>query len=163
MDPDLAAYADEVLREVQASHPLPYAPKVEWRNYRVTAGMAYYRIGVIGLSRIVLTDRQRLRETLLHEYAHLLAVARHGRRAAGHGPAWKQAMLELGMEPNVRHTYSVERNTPRQKVTYRCLSCGKLLQRSRRLPRRKRYVHANCGGDLRLVKVERVTARNNDA
>ena len=119
--------------------------------------MAYYRKGVIGLSAKVLKDEKHVLDTLAHEYAHLLAVARFGVRAAGHGEPWRQAMRELGQEPKVRHNYPVERNVPRQRVTYTCLKCGRAIFRARRLPHRKRYIHANCGGDLKLTKVERVT------
>jgi SprT protein len=145
------------LKELCERFPLGYEPELVWRGYRVTAGLAYYRKGVIGLSYRVLKDESHVLDTLVHEYAHLLAVARHGPRAAGHGDPWKQAMQDLGQEAKVRHNYPVERNTPRQKVTYVCLRCGKPLVRARRLPRRKRYIHANCGGDLRLASVEKIT------
>lgn len=137
--------------------PLGYVPLLRWKGYRVTAGLAYYRIGEIGLSTRVLKDEKAVVETLVHEYAHLLAVARHGLRAAGHGAAWQKAMRDLGQEPKVRHNYAVERNVARQSVTYVCVRCGKQVVRSRRLPKRRRYVHANCGGDLRLSKIERIT------
>jgi SprT protein len=129
-----------------------------WRGYRVTAGLAYYKTGIIGLSTRVLKDEKSVVDTLTHEYAHLLAVVRGGLRAAGHGPEWQRAMRDLGLEPKVRHNYEVERNTARQTVTYVCVRCGRSVVRNRRLPKRRRYVHANCGGDLRLSKVERITA-----
>lgn len=134
---------------------MSYVPTIVWKGYRVTAGMAYYRTGIIGLSKRVLTTPEAVRETLLHEYAHLLAVHRHGRAAANHGPAWQQAMRDLGLEPKVRHTYEVERNSARQKVTYVCTRCGKPIVRTRRLPGKRRYVHVDCGGGLRLHSVER--------
>jgi predicted SprT family Zn-dependent metalloprotease len=149
--------ASDALAEAVRRHPMGYVPKVQWRGYRVSAGMAYYKLGVIGLSARVLATPEAVRETLLHEYAHLLAVHRHGLKAANHGPYWQQAMLDLGLTPTVRHRYEVERNSPRQRVTYVCLRCGISLVRSRRLPRRRKYVHADCGGDLRLHKVESVT------
>ncbi|HEY0867432.1 MAG TPA: SprT-like domain-containing protein [Fimbriimonas sp.] len=162
-DPALAPYAEALLAETMRAHPLPYQPRIVWKPYRVTAGMAYFKIGVIGLSVHVLRDEAMVRETLLHEYAHLLAVARHGRTAAGHGKEWRGAMRELGLDPVVRHRYEVCRNIPRQRVTYRCLRCAKSIQRLRRLPKGKRYVHAGCGGDLRLLRVERITADPADA
>lgn len=146
--------AEAALAEAITKFPLSYTPRVEWRGYRVTAGMAYYRTGVIGLSERVLTTPEAVRETLLHEYAHLLAVYRHGTKAANHGPAWQKAMADLGLPPTVRHTYAVERNERRQQVTYLCLKCGKEFVRGRRLPRQRKYVHVGCGGDLRLHKVE---------
>lgn len=137
---------------------MPYVPKVVWRRYRVTAGIAYYRTCIIGLSSIVLKDAEAVRETLLHEYAHLLAVHRHGPAAANHGPAWQQAMRDLGVKPEVRHTYAVERNVARQRVTYVCVRCGAAIVRTRRLPKSRKYVHTDCGGSLRLHMVERMKA-----
>lgn len=128
-------------------------PILLWKPYRVTAGMAYYKKNTIGLSVHVLKTPEAVVETLGHEYAHLLAVHRHGVRAANHGPFWQKAMLDLGLEPKVRHRYEVERNVPRQTVTYSCVSCGKEFERSRRLPKNRKYVHANCGGALRLRSV----------
>jgi len=148
------------LRELCAQFPLGYEPELIWKGYRVTAGMAYYRHGIIGLSNRVLKDEYTAVETLVHEYAHLLAVARHGTRAAGHGEPWQRAMRELGQEPKVRHNYEVERNEKRQKVVYTCLRCGKSFERARRLPRRRKYVHANCGGSLKLAAVQRVTVES---
>lgn len=93
-------------------------------------------------------------DTLLHEYAHLLAVARHGNKAGNHGPAWQKAMRDLGREPIVRHTYEVERNARRQQVIYKCTKCSKEFARGRKLPRGRKYLHAACGGPIRLVRVE---------
>jgi SprT protein len=161
--PNLKQVAAEALNEAMARHPLPYVPHVIWKAYRVTAGMAYYRTGAIGLSTRVLRTPEAVRETLLHEYAHLLAVHRDGKRAANHGEFWRTAMRDLGLEPQVRHSYEVERNVPRQRVTYVCLRCGKPFVRARRLPKRQRYVHRDCGGDLRLHSVERVTGGTSGA
>ncbi len=156
--PPLASYAEEVLCGLCRSHPLGYQPNLVWKNLRVTAGVAYYKQGLIALSLRVLLDEESLRATLTHEYAHLLAYLRHGQKGAGHGEPWRQAMRDLGETPKVRHNYEVERNTPRQQVTYNCLRCGKAIIRARRLPKRRKYIHANCGGDLRLKSIERVTA-----
>jgi SprT protein len=151
---ELQGYSIELLDHLCAKFPLGYTPKLSWKkSLRVTAGVANYVKGEIALSSVVLTDRERVRITLLHEYAHLLAVKRHGRRAAGHGLHWQQAMRDLGLPPEVRHRYDVQRNGKRQKVIYCCLRCGTKLERSRRLPRRRKYVHATCGGDLRLEAV----------
>jgi predicted SprT family Zn-dependent metalloprotease len=118
--------------------------------------MAYYREGVIGLSHIVLKEPQAVRDTLGHEYAHLLAVHRAGQRGAGHGAPWRTAMKDLGLEPKVRHNYAVERNSGGQQVEYLCARCGATILRRRRLPNRRKYVHACCGGDLKLYRIFKV-------
>jgi SprT protein len=151
---DLRSAVDLKLAELAVAFPLRRQARVEWRNYRVSAGIAYYRTGTIGLSAVVLITVQAALDTLIHEYAHLMAYERHGRRGADHGAAWRTAMLELGAVPKVRHNYAVDRNRRLQEVGYLCLGCGKTIIRARRLPKRRKYVHADCGGDLKLAYVK---------
>lgn len=154
---ELVVAARTTLVELVRAHPLGYVPVVEWRGYRVAAGMAYCREGRIGLSSRVLRMPSAVRDTLVHEYAHLLAWARHGRKSLGHGPLWQKAMRDLGAEPVVRHRYEVERNARRQRVIYRCAKCGFEFVKSRRFPKRRRYAHIDCGGLFELARIERVT------
>jgi predicted SprT family Zn-dependent metalloprotease len=158
MSLSLQIFASKLLQTLCEEHPMGYIPKLTWKRLRVTAGIAFYHRQEIVLSSVVLDDEGRLSNTLIHEYAHLLAVQRHGPKGAGHGPAWRQAMRDLGLMPEVHHTYDVQRNSTRQKVVYRCVRCGTKVDRARRLPRRRRYVHANCGGALKLESVDRVEA-----
>lgn len=155
---ELETAASQALDEAMAKFPLRNRPVVEWRPYRVTAGMAYYKVNKIGLSKYVLTNPTDVRETLLHEYAHLLAVERHGVKAANHGLGWRQAMIDLGLTPRVRHNMPVERNTKRQAVVYKCLKCGAEIVRARKLPKRRKYHHVNCGGAIRLARIESLTS-----
>jgi predicted SprT family Zn-dependent metalloprotease len=67
-------------------------------------------------------------------------------------------MIDLGQEIKVRHNYEVERNVARQQVHYTCKRCGASIVRARRLPKRRRYLHAKCGGEIRFVKVEQITS-----
>jgi len=157
---DLALLAERELDRLCAAFPLGYRPALEWRPFRTTAGMAYYRRRAIGLGARILTTPDRVTDTLVHEYAHLLAFVRHGARGVGHGPPWGQAMRDLGAEPRVRHTYEAARNVPRQSVLYRCLRCGAGIERRRRLPKGGAYVHARCGGALRLEEIKKL---GNDA
>ena len=133
------------LTRLLARFPMP-RPELVWTRFRVTAGRADYARWRIELSEIVLRDEASARETLVHEFAHLLAVARRGRAGAGHGEPWRRAMRDLGAEPRVRHSFEVVRNVPRQRVLYACERCGETLARTRRLPRGRRYLHTGCGG-----------------
>jgi predicted SprT family Zn-dependent metalloprotease len=150
-DYELQKEAENLLAQLKAEHPLKSPAKLIWRNYRVAAGKAYLEMGTIGVSKILLVDSERLRSTLLHEYAHLMAFERSPRNGRGHGPIWQKAMRELGEEPTVRHKYDVERNQARQLVLYRCVGCGAELPRKRRLPKRRAYVHATCGAPIKFV------------
>lgn len=160
--PDFERLAVDLLASLCAKFPLGYRPELIWKQLRVTAGLAYFKTGEIALSSLLLTDEERVRSTLIHEYAHLLAVARHGRKAAGHGKAWRQAMIDLGEEPTVRHCYPVERNRARQSVGYVCSKCGQTLVRSRRLPRRRQYVHAACGGPIKFAWARTATIEQDE-
>lgn len=159
---ELRQIAMTILDDLMLRFPLRQRPEIVWKSLRVTAGLAYYRTNQIGLSSNLLVDSERLQTTLIHEYAHLLAVERFGPRAANHGPAWKQAMLDLGNPPIRTHRYEVERNSARQEVVYLCQRCGAKIVRARRLPKRRKYLHATCGGGLRLFSVERTTNQESE-
>lgn len=154
---ELELAAIEALDEAWARFPIDHRPQLEWRGLRVSAGLAFYELNLIRLSCKVLSTPDAVRNTTLHEYAHLLAYARKGRLGKGHGAAWQQAMRDLGLEPTVRHNYPVTRSQPRQRVEYRCIRCGETFTRTRRLPRNRHYFHRTCGGTLKLVRVLAVT------
>lgn len=151
MTPALRARAEALLDDLTQRHPIGPKPLLKWKAMRVSAGMAYYREWAIGLSTKLITDEERLELTLRHEYAHLMAVARHGKKGAGHGAPWRQAMIELGLDPKVRHDYPVERNQLRSAVMYRCDRCGEQFQRSRKLPQGRQYRHVGCGGVVKFM------------
>lgn len=146
----LDSAAAEAFRWASDRFPLTKLPRLEWRRYPVTAGTANYREWSISLSLIVLQDPQQVKTTLLHEYAHLLAVDRAGLKAANHGPEWRTAMQDLGLEPIVRHQYEVHRS--RKLAVYRCRKCAAVFERRRRLPRGRLWIHRGCGGELEFVE-----------
>ncbi len=148
---ELGRYASELLAGLLVRFPLKRSPVLEWAPYRVTAGMAIYDPPGIRLSRLVLDDLQKVHDTLVHEFAHLLALERAGRAGRGHGPAWKLAMSDLGAEAKVHHDFGVRRNTSRSEVRYTCDKCGTHLRRKRRLPRNRKYLHVGCGGVVRFA------------
>ncbi|MBS1706790.1 MAG: SprT-like domain-containing protein [Armatimonadetes bacterium] len=150
----LVEQAQFMLDEAFLRFPIKKKPLIEWRPYRTTAGRAAFKANAILLSSLVLTDSEKLRDTLLHEYAHLLAFHREGKAAMNHGLAWQQAMRDLGVEPERTHKYDCKRNQSRQVVIYRCDKCGSTFPRKRRLPQRRAYLHRDCGGKIKLHGVE---------
>lgn len=156
MSPELVARAHQLLGQLQTQFPLKKATYLEWRNYRTTAGMANYTTNAIQLSSQILTTEERLDSTLKHEYAHLLAFSRAGLKGRGHGSHWQKAMADLGEPPEVRHRYECERNQARQQVLYKCTKCEVVLVRRRRLPRKRKYLHINCGGAIQFLRIEAV-------
>lgn len=154
MSENLEALAEIWLEELLNRFPLKNRPALVWRNLRVSAGIADYRKCEIRLSRTLLTDAERLRSTLLHEFAHHLAYERAGRKGANHGPYWQQAMRDLGEKPEVYHRYEVERKPRFKPHVYRCQTCGLEFRRLRRIPRNRVYQHVKCGGFLRFDRTE---------
>ncbi|MBS1717307.1 MAG: SprT-like domain-containing protein [Armatimonadetes bacterium] len=138
-------------------------PILKWKALRVSAGLANYRTFQITLSSKILVDAERVRITLLHEYAHLMAFSKYGRNGTGHGAAWRESMNLLGLHPHVRHRYEVERNQSRQAVIYRCSRCNQELARSRKWRRGTRYMHVHCGGTWRFVARKPMTEITQDA
>lgn len=155
MQPPFDTFAREMLVELTRTFPLSFSPGLVWSRFRTTAGVADVRNGLIRLSLTLMDSEERVEITLKHEYAHMLAVDRHGIKARGHGPHWRAAMADLGLDPEVHHRYDCKRNQARQRVEYRCEKCGAKLHRARRLPRFKRYVHVDCGGTLKLHEIIR--------
>ncbi|MBX3118117.1 MAG: SprT-like domain-containing protein [Fimbriimonadaceae bacterium] len=149
-------YAVYLLDRLCAEFPMGYRPTVAWKKLRVTAGLAHTSEGKISLSSILLDSLEKVERTLKHEYAHLLAVARHGRRATGHGKAWRQAMSDLGEAPEIYHRYPAKRNQSRQRVGYVCGKCGITIVRKRKLPGRRKYLHAKCGGVVKFAWAEKM-------
>ena len=139
------------------------APGLAWTGWRVTAGRADLKGWSIGLSARVLDDAEKTVRTLRHEYAHLLAVDRHGPAGAGHGRLWREAMYELGERPERTHDYPVARNASRQSAVYRCRRCGSEFRRPRRFPSGRRYEHLACGGLLQFVRITRADDGGNRA
>lgn len=148
---DLVAYSEALLAYLLERFPLKRRPFLVWkRSLRTSAGKAYLTTWCIGLSVPLMTSHDRVRATLLHEYAHLLAVDRHGLGAAHHGPAWKHAMRDLGEIPIRCHSYEVVRT---RYVEYRCQKCGTIWTKRRRFAKGRTYLHIDCGGRLVIVRV----------
>jgi predicted SprT family Zn-dependent metalloprotease len=139
------------LAEARRILPMASAVHVVWKNYRTTAGRAYFHNNTICLSRPLLTTPARVRDTVMHEYAHLWVNERYGQRALPHGKQWKSAMRRLRAKPEVTHDYECERNRTQHRHAYACEKCGGLIYRVRPLMRGRRYLHVGCGGRLSHV------------
>ncbi|MGI8922891.1 MAG: SprT-like domain-containing protein [Fimbriimonadales bacterium] len=149
---DMDACVHSALAEAAVICPLQREVDVRWRNYPVTAGRAYLRESAICLSANLLTTPERARETLLHEYAHLVVFERYGHKARPHGPEWRAAMRALGLAASATHSYDCVRRLRPKPYAVRCEACGVRLPRSRPLKRNRLYKHVGCGGRIRMEK-----------
>lgn len=149
-DRDVAA--QEALTFGLERHPLERQVAVEWRNYKVTAGRAYLDGYRICLSAHLLNTYERVRETFLHEFAHLVAFERWGRGIKPHGPEWRRVMGSLGLTPDATHSYECTIKRRARPFSFRCEACGEILTRTRPLKPRRIYRHVGCGGRIRGVQ-----------
>ena len=116
---------------------------VAWNSrMRSTAGRAFWPEGKIELNpKLIDLSVEEVRNTMLHELAHLLAYARAGRkRIKAHGSEWRQACCDLGI-PNERATHNLP--LPSREMVrhwrYTCPACQEAIERVRKMKR-----HAGC-------------------
>jgi len=101
-------------------------------------------------------ERDLLAETLLHEIAHACDHLdnQNGEVYRGaHGAGWQAWMRAFGLAPRCRGRSEELTRIYRQrlKVVAVCNRCGLEIHRLRRLNSRRRYLHADCGGELLSV------------
>lgn len=122
---------------------MPELPPVRVRlSGRLTRSAGTYRPeGDIAISSHFLAGHgvEGTRGVLLHEIAHHVVRAVHGRSAPPHGRAFKQAAGALGADLRAEHFAA-----PRLVYVYRCPACGWEWRRGRRVRRGRRYSCARC-------------------
>lgn len=142
-DQALTLVAADLVRE-KGLEALASVITVVWNpRMRTAAGRAFTRE-----SRIELNSRlqdlpegpreEELRNTFLHELAHLVAFARAGRkRIQPHGAEWQQACRDLGIPGENRcHSLDFKPRRIARKFAYTCPHCRAVIHRVRRLSRR---------------------------
>lgn len=165
-DAALSLVAADLCRERGLS-ALAGSVSVVWNaRMRTAAGRAFARE-----SRIELNPRlqdlppesrdSELRNTFLHELAHLVVFARAGRkRIAPHGPEWREACHDLGIPGEDRcHALDFQPRRLERKFAYSCPGCGAVIRRVRRLRRMvacypccRKYAGGRFDGRFRLVE-----------
>lgn len=107
--------------------------KFKWDNAKRRFGRANYGKKFVGLSRPIcqlnIDDDDSIKDTILHEIAHVLAYELYGHR--GHGTTWKRCCVEIGAKPERCFNMS-EVETPKPKYKAECSGCGKVYRRHRR-------------------------------
>lgn len=96
--------------------------------------------------------QEMLEETIPHEVAHLVVSRRFGRRAAPHGPEWREVMAAFGVPARPCHTMPAEPTRRLRRYRYHC-ACPEGVEmssiRHNRARRGTRYVCRRCGETLR--------------
>ena len=84
-------------------------PEISFDLRGMAAGQANYRENKIRLNRELLKKHEIdfIEQTVPHEYAHLVAYRKFGKRIRPHGKEWRSVMLALGAEPHRTNNYRV--------------------------------------------------------
>jgi SprT protein len=113
--------------------------RVKWNpRMRSTAGLAYPNSSQIVLNpKLMHFGWTEVERTLLHELAHLVAHHRCGRRRISpHGPEWRKACRDLGMDNEARcHDLPLPRRRMTRRFIYQCPACGTQVERVHRFKR----------------------------
>lgn len=154
----------EVLAQAAAlcdAHRVPLPdPLVRLDLRGQAAGQARWRAGERPVLRFNRQIAERhtadfLARTVVHEVAHLVTLACHG-RTRPHGREWRAVMAELGIPQAERcHDYPVSADEVRRqrRWAYRC-GCAEhavSTTRHKRILRGARYLCRRCGGPLMRV------------
>lgn len=148
----ILAEARQVYEEVLQTFPGPLGGITIELNprLRTTAGRAFWRTRrTVELNPHIFAheeNRGELRDTVLHELAHIYA------RKGGHGKEWKTLAVVLGANPTPYHSCQKGVQTNRRvRFWGRCLDCGRwvklsAVRRNRIVRGLATYYHKNCGG-----------------
>jgi len=109
------------------------------KRMRSTAGRAFLTTAKVELNpRLLHIDEKPLkhvRQTLLHELAHLLVYHRFkGKKVQAHGAEWKQACADLGIPgESATHNLPLPSRQQRKNWRYTCPNCEEVIDRVRRM------------------------------
>jgi SprT protein len=149
---DLALFGKAALRGL-GLEALAAKLTVSWNSrMRSTAGLAYPNTSQIVLNpKLAGFGWAEVERTLLHELAHLIAHHRCGRRRiAPHGPEWRKACADLGMDNEARcHDLPLPRRKMLRRFVYQCPSCATKVERVRLFRRPAaclKCCQTHCGG-----------------
>ena len=120
------------------------------------AGQANYRENKIRFNRQLLEKytTEFVDQTVPHEFAHLVAYQKFGRRIRPHGAEWKKVMEAFGVDPARTHNFDVSPTRRLKRFHYRCHCPGSDYQlssiRHNRILRGRVYLCRKCGSALYL-------------
>ena len=104
-------------------------------------------------------EEEYLKNTIGHEYAHLVAFTYFGWKAVRgkpHGRHWKAVMRSLGLNPKRCHSYDTKPARKRREFLYNCPDCIKTTTVSsvihNRIKKGRVYRHNGCDSPLELVR-----------
>jgi len=104
----------------------------------------------IELHRFLARDPEKLKSTLAHEIAHVIAGI-----GSGHNAHWRRIAQSLGDTGNRCYTQAEGESigiVRKTKLVAVCEGCGKEIHKARAYPRGRTYTHKGCGGNFRMIR-----------
>lgn len=161
-DPGLTAWCQETAVSLGIPE-LARKVRVSWNpRMRTTAGRAWWPHRSIEMNpKIRDIGEAEIWRTLKHEFAHLVAYERCGRRRIDpHGPEWRAACAELGIPGEAAcHSLPLKSRRMKRNHFYSCPSCLAVIGRVRPFgkavacyPCCRKYNGGNYHNRFRLVK-----------
>lgn len=149
LSPDLERQVYDDAARIAGLYGMPLPALVISPRLRRDAARTYPESGLVVLNAEYIAANvqtwRQVRETIAHEFAHLLAG-----REAGHGPAWARLMRRVGFDPDIT-TRGEEHNSPPHYALV-CRACGAAHFRFGK-PRRSVPCPA-CGRPMRPVNID---------
>ena len=141
-------------KEVRRVFGVTVNPEIAFDLRGRAAGQANYQKDKIRFNRDLLekyTD-EFVSQTVPHEFAHLVAYTKFGRRIRPHGAEWKSVMIALDVKPVRTHSFEVMPARRLKRFPYKC-NCPGLLHelstiRHNRIQRGRLYICKKCGKAL---------------
>ncbi|MEN8718691.1 MAG: SprT-like domain-containing protein [Oceanococcaceae bacterium] len=101
---------------------VPDVPEVRWDLRGMAAGQAVLQRNTIRLNAMLCHQEgdEFTRETVLHEWCHLVVWRHFGRQARPHGAEWKATMRCLQLDPQRCHAATVNPTRRQRRFVYRC-------------------------------------------
>ena len=119
--------AHKLALRLMKQHKVPASWTFRFDRSKVRFGKCDYTARQISLSRhlVELNNTSEVRETILHEIAHVLAP-----RGAGHNAAWRSVAQSIGC--NAKRCYGEEVVRPKPRFKGTCPACRRVIYRHRR-------------------------------
>ena len=132
-------------------------PEISYDLRGQAAGQANYRQNKIRFNLDLLEKytHEFVEQTVPHEFAHLVAYQKFGRRIKPHGLEWKSVMIAFGVKPTRTHSFKVTPSRRLKRFLYRCECHGSSYEltsiRHNRIQRGNLYLCKKCQSPLHQV------------
>ena len=113
---------EELRLKAQELYSVNIEPSVSFDLGGQSAGQANYRTNRIRLNRQLLEKytTEFVVQTVPHEFAHLVAHKKFGRRIKPHGHEWRSVMIALGAKPSRTHNFAVSPTRKLRRYMFQC-------------------------------------------